>query len=238
MMFRLLAASAALLSAPLSAQSPRMLEPGKTVTARPAKADEPDLYLMTGEVGATITLAAKGNGPLSLSLFTSEGEPMLTAEGDGSASLEAILPATDAYMVAVAGGSTKQYELGLTSVAPDAHLALFSRHVGYAYDIDTVAGTTAEWGSCWVEPGVVYKFYIGEVPVYHELLRGWRENTYTFYPGQPSSTEKVSWDGRTHTRVVNFSDGSQKTYSYDITPEEFGRTSTQKNFRYKSYLCD
>ena len=233
-----LAAAALASLAPITAlaQEPVEIVPGKTVTGKAGTANTSDLYYFVGETGATVTFELKAPGLVSIALLTSDGDTMLEASGTDSAQLEAVLSLTEVFYVAVLRSEPEaSYTLAMTTTEPDFHLALFSRNVGYGYDMATVSGTTVLWRKCWVEPGVIYKDYKGPTAAHHEILRGGRERMFVTDPSFPSET-KVSWDGQTIKRVSTV-DGKSTTYEYPFDDATFARPSHQ-SLRYTGYLCE
>lgn len=239
MKFAMFAAAAlAAFAAPAAAQE--LIEAGSTVQGAPSQDEEPDLYVFTAGVASTVRFDLGGSGLLSLTLFTGAGDRMLEVTGSGSARLEAILPLTDAYMVAVArGDSAAGYTLSMSQVEPDPHLIFFARAVGYGYDGPNASGGNNLYRSCWIEPGVVYRYYINQLGNYHELLRGGREQGYYHYPGEPLWRARVTFEGDLIRRSSIYESGPREAeYRWsdlNFTPEDHADV---KNFRYLGYMCD
>lgn len=225
-----------LTSVSAAAQLPREIVPGQTISTKGNSSGTPDLYYFVGATGATVKFKVKGPGLVSIALFTSDGDQMLEASGTGSANLEAVLSQTEAFHVAVARSeTTSPYTIAMTATEPDFHLALFSKNVGYGHDMETVSGTSVLWRKCWVEPGVMYKDYMGPVASHVELLRGGRERAYVNDPGVSTET-KVSWDGNVISREST-TGGRTSTYKYPLGDGTFARPP-YRNFRYTGYMCD
>ena len=105
-----------------------------------------DIYRFVGGSGTTIKATLTTPGKAALIFYTPAGEEMMTAQGTGSVTLEAILPLWDVFFLSIVReDGAKPYALSLTGDEPDAHLALFSHRVGFAGSL---------YETCWVEPGI------------------------------------------------------------------------------------
>lgn len=125
-----------------------------------------DLYRFGGGSGTTIKATLTAPGSSALILYTPEGEEMLSARGDGTVTLEAILPLWDVFVLAVVRTSAaKAYTLELSGNEPDIHMAYFARGVGFRTSVGTSEATT-----CWVEPGVKKRTIFSD-------LSGWYTDT-------------------------------------------------------------
>ena len=128
----------------VSAQAVTDIKIGQTLTKKVGI--KIDIYRFVGGSGTTIKATLTAPGKAALILYTPAGEEMLTAQGNGSVTLEAILPLWDVFFLSVVReGGAMPYALGLTGDEPDAHLALFAHNVGFARSL---------YKTCWVEPGI------------------------------------------------------------------------------------
>ena len=141
--------------APLSkalAQIVPTLSIGQTKVGSPGS--KPDLYRFGGTAGTLVRLRLTVPGAAALTIYTPSGEEMVSARGNGTAILEAVLPLNDVYYIGVLRESAAQgYSLKSASVEPDEHLARAAEAVGYSQ----------KWANgytevqCWIDPGNVIR---------------------------------------------------------------------------------
>ena len=111
------------------------------------------MYRFVALAGTTIRVRVSGGrGKSILVLYTPAGDEMLSAEGVGSVSLEAILPLNDEYFVGVIrADSTAPRTLRLSRIEADPLKVGFAEYVGYER-VNTKTGEPVS-RQCWVEPG-------------------------------------------------------------------------------------
>ena len=213
-----------------SAQAVTDIKFGQTLTKKVGT--KTDIYRFVGGSGTTIKATLTAPGKSALILYTPAGEEMLTAQGSGSVTLEAILPLWDVFFIGVVRQNAGQpYSLKLTGVDPDPHLALFARDTGYAATYMDKAKPYLVT-ICWIEPGVKIRrtFVTGVEEV--SIGRGGKE--YGSWKGQDGKTNvgehSVRFDGQTMIRTV--ASGKQRTTPVELL---FGSDPTAK---YRGYLCD
>ena len=227
-----LAVALLLAAAPVaaSAQAVTDINFGQTLTKKAGA--KVDLYRFVGGSGTTIKATLTAPGKAALILYTPAGEEMLTARGNGTVTLEAILPLWDVFFIGVVRKNPAQpHSLKLTGVDPDAHLAVFARDTGYAATYTDKAKPYLVT-ICWIEPGVKIRrtFVTGVEEV--SIGRGGKE--YGSWKGQDGKTNvgehSVRFDGQTMIRTV--ASGKQRTTPVELL---FGSDPTAK---YRGYLCD
>lgn len=118
----------ALGAAPANAQSFTTIAIGQTKTK--AAGTKADLYRFGAGSGTTITATLTAPGKSALMLYTPDGEEMLSAQGDGSVTLEAIIPLDEVFTIAVLReDSSKPYSLKLESDEADDVVAPSTKYV-------------------------------------------------------------------------------------------------------------
>jgi hypothetical protein len=186
-----------------------------------------DVYYLVGESGAHETYTFSGQGPVMLTLFGPDGSEILTTSGSGPTKLEAVLPFTDVFTVAVSRtGAATGYELARRTTVPTLAEAFLSLGVGYAYESSSVT-------SCWVTPGVKKRV---------RGTKGWTDYTLaadrrsvTFISSRGKAGENsYSFEGETVKRTQRNADGSvaqsDSPFEFSYAPEKGARSTA-------SYRC-
>lgn len=203
---------------------------GQTLTKKVGT--KTDIYRFVGGSGTTIKATLTAPGKSALILYTPAGEEMLTAQGSGTVTLEAILPLWDVFFIGVVRTNPAQpHSLKLTGVEPDPHLAAFALKTGYTVEYKVNAQPRSVT-SCWLEPGVKKRetYAIGIADV--SIGRGGKE--FGTWKGQDGRTVKaehsVRFEGQTMIRTV--ASGKETTTPVELL---FGSDPTAK---YRGYLCE
>lgn len=224
---------AAAAPAPLAAQAPTIIESGETIEVAKGAADSPAFYALVGRAGEEVQFDVTTTSPVTLSLFTSEGEWMLDAEGTDGASLTAFLPNVGVFLVSVSQSDPAAFTLAMNSREPDAHLEMFSLFAGYEWVEDGQVRSL-----CWVKPGLVVRHALGPRMEYIELGRGGREYVYESYPGGPIYFVENAFTQDKWTAVVKGLDGSTLFTSEEALTEDYFGRPDKPNARFVRYLCD
>ena len=229
-----LAVALLLAAAPVaaSAQAVTDIKFGQTLTKKAGT--KVDLYRFVGGSGTTIKATLTAPGKAALILYTPAGEEMLTAHGTGTVTLEAILPLWDVFFIGVVRvDGAKSYSLKLNGDEPDAHLALFARKVGFAFEAKD-EGKPYLVSTCWIEPGVTLRRTwprgIEEVA----LGRGGKQFTkYKLNGGEWKLAEgEVRFEG--DAIIYHRTDGSKP----DQTRSREKLLTAVNRDKFESYLCD
>jgi hypothetical protein len=214
----------ALSAVPAAAQimGARELTTATPVKGTPGTKAVADIYYLAGEVGAkeSFTLTVKGRA--SVTLFGPDGSEMQTREGSGTVQLEAVLPFTDVYTVAVARKMPGQtYALSRKATTPTFEEAAMAGGGGYASKDGT-------YFKCWVVPGVKLRS-VSPAEIVEFTLAADRKTT-TFYAksvetGQTNAGEvRFSFDGDKVHQVITPHEGKIMESSYPLgvnySPEE------------------
>ena len=148
-----------------------------------------------GEVGATETYALKVKGPASITLFGPDGSEILTAAGSGTVKLEAVLPFTDVFTIAVARKIPAQpFTLTRKTTVPTFQEASTALDVGYA----SKDGSSFQ---CWLVPGIKLRWIRSKETIEFTLAADRKTTTYF---------AKSSESGKTTTgETINSFDGNQ-----------------------------
>ena len=180
---------------------------GQTLTKKAGT--KVDLYRFVGGSGTTIKATLTAPGKAALILYTPAGEEMLTAQGTGTVTLEAILPLWDVFFIGVVRKNPAQpHSLKLTAVESDMHLALFAMKVGFAVEHED-KGKPYLVSSCWIEPGVTLRRTWPRGIEEIALGRGGKEFAkYKLKGGEWRSVDReVRFEG--DTIIYHRTDGSQ-----------------------------
>ena len=138
----------------VSAQAVTDIKFGQTLTKKAGT--KTDIYRFVGGSGTTIKATLTAPGEAALILYTPAGEEMLTAQGAGSVTLEAILPLWDVFLISVLrADGDKPYTLKLTGDEPDALFATFA--YGAGYEVVLRSNGAKDLSSCWVDPGHTFR---------------------------------------------------------------------------------
>lgn len=110
----------------------RKLTIGTALKGLPSTKPIAEMYYLIGEAGAKETFTLTIKGPASISIFTPGGDEMVTASGAGVIKLEAVLPFTDLFMIAVARKDTRQsYTLSRKASTPTLAETVLAGEIGY-----------------------------------------------------------------------------------------------------------
>jgi hypothetical protein len=141
-----------------------------------------DLYRFLSVVGTRVTVTATVPGPATVTLYTPEGDRMMSADGSGTVSLEAVLPTTGMYMASVARAArNKSYTMRVTAPEPSLLHAYAAMGVGY--------GGRGEkpYYTCWVEPGRQRKYVGPDTQLVTTVVD--EDHTVTTFPDSELSFE-------------------------------------------------
>ena len=215
-----------------SAQALTDIKFGQTLTKKVGT--KTDIYRFVGGSGTTIKATLTAPGKAALILYTPAGEEMLTAQGNGSVTLEAILPLAEMFSIAVLRkDGAKPYALKLNGVEPDAHLALWAHRSGFAVEHEDKDGPYFS-STCWIEPGVKIRRMWPKGVEEITLGRGGKEfATWKTKNGKSGAAEReVRFDGP--NVIFHRTDGTQpdQTRSFEKLFELDGLD------KYQSYLCE
>lgn len=209
-----------------SAQAVTDIRIGQTVAKKVGAKVE--IYRLVGGPGTTIQATLTTPGKAALILYTPAGEEMLTVEGTGSVTLDAILPLWDVFFIGVVRKKAAQpHSLKLAGVDPDRHLAAFADDTGYKSDHPQGAVTT-----CWIEPGIklrrTYPDRVEEI----SIGRGGKEfGSWKLKNGKTGAAERtVRFEGQ--TMVIRTASGKEHRRELDPT------RGTYPGATYHSYLCE
>jgi hypothetical protein len=227
-----IAAVLALAAAPAVAQLMGARELTTTAPVKGAPGAKPvaDIYYLVGEVGAKETYMLTVKGPASLTLFGPDGSEILTSEGSGTVRLEAVLPFTDVFTIAVARKLPGQpYSLSRKATTPTFQEAQMAAGVGYA-------SKDGKSFQCWLVPGVKLRSVSPVETV--EFTLGADRRTLSFYAkgaktGQTSAGEvNVSFEGNDVHHVITPHEGKARVSNYPM-----GVTYSPDEVRPKGYRC-
>lgn len=199
-------------------------EIGKPI-ARPAgkPGTKVDLYAFIGAAGSVLEANAAGAGGYGLTIYTPEGDEMLTQTGVGEAKLAVVLPQDAAYILAVARqDATKPYKLSLVAQQPDIFQWAFREWAGYeVYGRDgKVAGR-----SCWVAPGQTLRLLFPNGGQADFTLLAGGSGRAELKSGTTTFTTRL--EGARFTRT--FANGTSEQWTLDDPPPRLGA--------YHGYLC-
>ena len=226
-----LAVALLLAAAPVaaSAQAVTDIKFGQTLTKKAGT--KVDLYRFVGGSGTTIKATLTAPGKAALILYTPAGEEMLTAQGNGTVTLEAILPLWDVFFIGVVRKNPAQpHSLKLTGVEPDDNFAEFAGWVGYSHKYSNGVIET----QCWLDPGRQIRVTRsdGEVQV-GTIGRGGK----TYYAGTKNG-KSAKWE------ILRSVEGDEVV---EVKTNANGRTDTRRypldgnirkpNGGFLSYLC-
>ena len=224
----------------------RELVAGQVATGAPAKAAKPDIYYFTGEAGAKLTFALSSKAGTRLVLYTPTGEEMLTAGGDGAVTLEAVLPFSDAYTLAVIRRDAAQpYTLFMTATQPTLSEASLAVGVGYEDQSENAERDR----QCWIKPGVILRasYLDASAPSgvqYREVALGPDRETasYTFRYRNGNTISYVlrrHIEGAEYVMSYEWPDGRKTEDREAFTPESFGLAAFgSPPPRFTGYHCD
>ncbi len=213
-----------------SAQAVTDIRIGQTLSKKVGT--KSDIYRFVGASGTTIKATLTAPGKAALILYTPAGEEMLTAQGNGTVTLEAILPLNDVFLLAVLRKDGAQpYKLALPGVEADLHLAKFAAYVGYSINTEEGEKNSHIVTQCWMDPGV--KLRITSPNSVQEIAIGRNGKEYRSWrqaDGQSGTTEK-SVRFENSTMVSTSSDGKESRRPLDQMWKLY------PNANYKSYHC-
>jgi len=196
----------------------------RPAAAKPGPATEMFQFLAAG--GSDLQFTASGSGKLMLTLYTIDGEEILSASGADILRLDAIAPRDDLYFLSVwRANAAKPYRLNLVEKEADPLAAVDRYGVGYE-ELDDAGKVKVT--SCWVQPGVkqrvnhadgrvVVGTYLGDGHVRAEVSR----------PGKPSGTAEWSYQRNGEEVLQTYVSG--KTASFRPFESRYGA--------YRGYLC-
>jgi len=192
-----------------------------------------DLYYLAGEMGAKEVYTLTVKGPASITLFSRQGIEILSAEGSGTVKLEAVLPATDIYTLAIARKVPAQpYTLRRQATIPTLAEALLAQGMGFIGTMDDGSG---DIDNCWVIPGVKARRIYPKVV--EELTLAADRNTILFVSKKAAGTSSgqviFRIVGAEYERVVKGDDGREGKGSYPFDPIP----DVKKEQRAGTYLC-
>jgi hypothetical protein len=202
------------------------------VQGAPGSSAKADVLYFAGEMGAKETYTLTIKGPASITLFSRQGIEILSAEGSGTVRLEAILPGTDVYTLAIARKVPAQsYTLSRRATVPTLAEALLAQGVGFT-------GTMSDGSDvdlCWIIPGLKARRTYPKLV--EEITLAADRNTVLFVAKKAAgtSTGQVTYRivGADYERVVKADDGREGkgAYPFDPIPE------VKKEQRAGNYFC-
>jgi hypothetical protein len=111
---------------------------------------EADLYYFVGEPGSRQHFTVTSTKPVEITLFGPTGAPMLTKEGTGTVTLDAVLSWLDVHTVAVLRSSpSTPYTLKRSATKPTYPEAEFATYVGD----EIISANGSKSTQCWLIPG-------------------------------------------------------------------------------------
>lgn len=114
-----------------------------------------DIYYFAGEMGAKETYLLTIKGSASITLFARNGQEIISEEGSGSIRLEAVLPYTDVYTIAIARKVPAQlYTISRRATVPTLTEAAIAEGVGFEASYIDKSGKEVPYQRCWITPGV------------------------------------------------------------------------------------
>jgi len=175
----LLAAALCGLTLPAASQvmSARELSTTGQLQQPAGAAAKADIYYLAGEMGAKETYVLTIKGPASVTLFSRDGQEILSKEGTGTIRLEIVLPYTDIYTVAIARKvPTQPYTLSRRATVPTLTEAAIAEGIGFEDSYSDKAGKNITVQRCWITPGVkarmTYPTLIEEVTIAADRTTG------------------------------------------------------------------
>jgi hypothetical protein len=227
-----IAAGLALAAAPASGQlmGARELTTAVPVKGAPGARPVADIYYLVGEAGAKESYTLTVKGLASLTLFGPDGSELLTSEGSGTVRLEAVLPFTDIFTVAVARKVPGQpYSLSRKAATPTFQEALMAFGTSYA----SKDGSSFQ---CWLIPGVKVLNVSPAATV--EITLAADRRTISFFAKAPKGGQTGSGeiilsfaDGEVH-RVIKSHDGTIRENRHPL-----GVNYSPDENSPKGYLC-
>lgn len=193
------------------AQSITTIAVGQTHT-KVAGGSTTDLYRFAGKSGMTLKATLLGSGQSAIILYAPTGEEMLTARGDDTVALEALLPMWDTFVIAVIrSDSSKPYKLRLEGDDPSVELGYFAYRVGFLKGPGAGATTI-----CWVERGVSKRVRNNRIAAL--VTRGPGFVNYQFFDasGQPTRSEKQLIKVQDDGVLVTYESGEKSLETFDM----------------------
>jgi len=184
-----------------------------------------ELFAFIGEGGSVLQASAIGAGRYGMTLYTPEGAEMLTATGQGSAHMDAVLPLDGIYLLAVARqDGAKPYKLSLSAEPSDAILWTQRSHAGY--EVLDANGAVLFW-TCWIDPGTVLQYQMANGTTMRLTLH--RDGTGRWeLPANGSYNFTTRVEGSMAIRTAEL--GQVQTWRLDDPSDAFGA--------YRGYLCN
>lgn len=221
----------AVLTAPAAAQLMGATELKVAVPVKGVASTKPvaEVYYLVGESGAKETYTFTGKGPASVTLFGPDGSEILSASGNGTVKLEAVMPFTDVFTLTVARKTTVQpYTLARKASVPTLAEAQFANAVGYQFD------RFKSW-RCWVNPGVKLRIIYTNGLFREETLAADRSTILWRNPnGGASGDRTYRLDGSFLHRISRNDDGKVTESSSELDLSYNADTITD----FKGYLCE
>ena len=217
----------------------RELVAGQVAAGAPSKVRAPEIYYFTGEAGAKLTFALSSNDTTRLVLYAPTGEEMLSAGGDGGATLEAVLPLSDAYTVAVIRRDAAQpYTLFMTTTLPTVGEARLALGVGY----EALNARDERVRRCWVKPGLSSRVNFLDAPPGDTrslaATLGADRNSIS-YKGNSSYVLHFRIDGADLVEGMEYSSGRKgEERRTGFTVETFSQASLGYKPRFTGYFCE
>jgi hypothetical protein len=209
--------------------------PATGVVQRPAvQTQEADIFAFVGEGGSQQRFTVTSAKPVEITLFGPSGAPMLTKEGTGTVTLDAVLSWLDVHTVAVLRSSpSTPYVIQRRATIPTPTQTIFARHVGQEYTF----GDGKKETKCWIVPGEKQGI-LGEART-HTLSR-LGQTVITIEPKGAESVAVRELSFRTEgekfvrsTRV--YPGGEEKIETFSATAPDFQLPANAGP--YKGYYC-
>jgi hypothetical protein len=201
---------------------------------RPAsEAPEADLYYFVGEPGSHQRFTVTSTKPVEITLFSPAGVPMLSKEGTGTVTLDAVLSWLDVHTVAVLRSSpATPYTLKRSATKPTYREAVFAINVGD----EVIAANGSKSTQCWLIPGEKLGFVGSEATT---TLSRSGDGAIGIYPTSTGVVVNESWARIDDESVIRstqtFPGGAKQETRTPLDIATFQRPPTLGT--YKGYYC-
>jgi len=220
--------AALILPGPASAQTSVIdLKTDTPYTHKPGT--QVDVYRFVALLGTRATLVVTVPGHAIVTLYTPEGEAMMTVEGSERISLEAVLPTSNAYVASVVrAAKDKPYKMLLVTQSPTLMQAFVAKAVGYGYLLD---GKPAY--QCWLDPGRKMKTATGDGEWTTTVVAADRSETSVGGSAMRAETYLVEHNGGLFAKDVS-ADGQSYERAVELEGPQFDPSQSP---RWNGYLC-
>ena len=217
----LVAACGMAISSGAQVMGARELVASGQVQGAAGSAAKADIYYFAGEMGSKETYVLAIKGSASITLFARNGQEILSEEGSGTIRLEAVLPYTDIYTIAIARKVPGQlYTISRRATVPTLTEAAIAEGIGFEASYLDKSGKEVPYRRCWITPGVkariTYPTLTEEVTIAADRTTG----LYVAKDQNRTSAGEVTYriDGSDIVRMVKPATGKSFEIAYTFAP--------------------